>query len=85
MVIAAGTHASIPAIDGLAGTPFWTNREAIATTEIPDSLIVMGGGAIGAELAQAFARFGSTVTIVEGADRIPATEGQKPRRSWRTF
>ena len=70
VVIAAGTHASIPAIDGLAGTPFWTNREAIATTEIPDSLIVMGGGAIGAELAQAFARFGSTVTIVEGADRI---------------
>ncbi|NQU38124.1 MAG: FAD-dependent oxidoreductase, partial [Actinobacteria bacterium] len=67
IVIATGTHAAIPPIPGLAGTPFWTNREAIAATEAPSSLIVVGGGAIGAELAQVFARFGTAVTIVEGA------------------
>ena len=70
VVIAAGTRASVPPIPGLAGTPYWTNRGAIAATRVPASLIVMGGGAIGAELAQVFARFGSQVTIVEGADRI---------------
>lgn len=70
VVIAAGTHAAVPPVPGLADTPFWTNREAIAAKEVPESLIVMGGGAIGAELAQVFARFGSQVTIIEGADRI---------------
>lgn len=70
LVIAAGTHAAVPPVPGLADTPFWTNRQAIAATDVPESLIVMGGGAIGAELAQSFARFGSRVTIIEGADRI---------------
>lgn len=70
IVVATGTHASIPPIPGLAGTPFWTNREAIAATEAPRSLIVVGGGAIGAELAQVFARFGTTVTVLEGAPRL---------------
>jgi pyruvate/2-oxoglutarate dehydrogenase complex dihydrolipoamide dehydrogenase (E3) component len=70
VVLATGTVASIPPIAGLADSPFWTNREAIATTEVPESLIVLGGGAIGVELAQVFARFGSPVTIVEAADRL---------------
>lgn len=74
IVLAAGTHASIPPVPGLQGTPYWTNREAIKTTSVPKSLIVMGGGAIGVELAQVFARFGSTVTIIEGADRIVGPE-----------
>lgn len=74
VVLAAGTRASIPPVPGLQGTPYWTNREAIATTAVPESLIVMGGGAIGVELAQAFSRFGSRVTIIEGADRIVAPE-----------
>jgi len=70
IVINTGTQPSIPPIDGLAGTPFWTNREAIETEDVPGSLVVLGGGAIGAELAQMFARFGARVTVVEAADRL---------------
>ncbi|MDZ7576911.1 MAG: NAD(P)/FAD-dependent oxidoreductase [Candidatus Nanopelagicales bacterium] len=70
LVIAAGSTAIVPPIPGLAGTPFWTNRDAIAATAAPESLIVVGGGSIGVELAQAFARFGTKVTIIEAAPRI---------------
>ena len=70
IVLATGTSAAIPPIPGLAGTPYWTNREAISTTEPPESVIVLGGGAIGSELAQVFARFGTSVTIIEAADRL---------------
>jgi pyruvate/2-oxoglutarate dehydrogenase complex dihydrolipoamide dehydrogenase (E3) component len=69
-----GTAPAVPPIDGLAGTPYWTNREAIEATEVPDSLVVLGGGAIGVELGQVFARFGSRVTIVEALDRLLALE-----------
>ncbi|GAA4714424.1 dihydrolipoyl dehydrogenase family protein [Phytohabitans rumicis] len=74
IVIGTGTSASIPPIEGLAGTPYWTNREAIEVEELPASLVVLGGGAIGLELAQVFARFGVRVTIVEALDRILAVE-----------
>ena len=70
IVINAGTEPDIPPIDGLAGTPYWTNREAIETEQVPRSLVVLGGGAIGAELSQVFARFGATVTVIE--DDAPA-------------
>ncbi len=73
IVIATGTSPAIPPIDGLDATPFWTNREAIETEERPDSLIVLGGGAIGCELAQVFARFGTDVTIVEAEDRLQSS------------
>jgi len=74
VVLATGTTAAIPPVPGLADTPYWTNREAIATATLPDSLVVLGGGAIGLELAQVFARFGTTVTIIEVADRLLAAE-----------
>jgi pyruvate/2-oxoglutarate dehydrogenase complex dihydrolipoamide dehydrogenase (E3) component len=74
VVIAIGARAWIPPIDGLAGTPYWTNREAIETTEVPSSLIVLGGGAIGVELAQAFGRFGAQVTVLEEGPRIVGPE-----------
>jgi pyruvate/2-oxoglutarate dehydrogenase complex dihydrolipoamide dehydrogenase (E3) component len=74
IVIATGTAAAVPPIDGLAGTPYWTNREAIECETLPESLVVLGGGAIGLELAQVFARFGVRVTIVEAADRLIAME-----------
>lgn len=70
VVIATGTTALVPGIPGLAGTPFWTNREAIAAEQPPESLIVVGGGAIGLELGQAFSRFGTEVTVVEGGPRL---------------
>ncbi len=70
IVLNTGTSPAIPPIDGLATTPLWTNREAIEATEVPSSLIVLGGGAIGVELAQVFARFGANVTIVEALDHL---------------
>jgi pyruvate/2-oxoglutarate dehydrogenase complex dihydrolipoamide dehydrogenase (E3) component len=61
-------------VPGLAETPFWTNRDAVQVTDLPGSLIVIGGGAIGAELSQVFARFGVAVTLLEVADRMLALE-----------
>jgi pyruvate/2-oxoglutarate dehydrogenase complex dihydrolipoamide dehydrogenase (E3) component len=70
IVINTGTEPAIPPIPGLAGTPYWTNREAVQAEQAPRSLVVLGGGAIGAELAQAFARFGTEVTVIEAAPRL---------------
>lgn len=75
VVISTGTVAVVPPIDGLDGTPYWTNRDALVVEELPSSLVVLGGGAVGVELAQVFARFGVDVTIVEAADRlVPSDE-----------
>jgi pyruvate/2-oxoglutarate dehydrogenase complex dihydrolipoamide dehydrogenase (E3) component len=75
IVINTGTQPFIPPIDGLAGTPYWTNREAIEATEVPASLLVLSGGAVGAELSQVFARFGSRVTVIEeSGSLLPAEE-----------
>src|SRR4051812_20344698 len=57
LVLATGTSAVIPPVDGLADTPYWTNRDAVEAAVLPASLLVLGGGAIGCELAQVFARF----------------------------
>jgi pyruvate/2-oxoglutarate dehydrogenase complex dihydrolipoamide dehydrogenase (E3) component len=70
IVINTGTAPAVPPIPGLAGTPFWTNREAIEAERVPGSLVILGGGAVGVELGQVFARFGSRVTVVEGAGRL---------------
>jgi len=70
IVLNTGTEPAIPPIPGLAGTPLWTNREAIQATEIPPSLLVLGGGAIGVELAQVFARFGAKVTVIEALPHL---------------
>jgi pyruvate/2-oxoglutarate dehydrogenase complex dihydrolipoamide dehydrogenase (E3) component len=70
VVVATGTHATIPPIPGLSRVPYWTNREAIEAKELPSSLLVLGGGAVGAELAQVFARFGVEVTVVEALERL---------------
>lgn len=74
IVVATGTSPAIPPVDGLKDTPYWTNRDAIEAKEPPASLLVLGGGAIGAELAQVFARFGSRVTVVDTADRLVPVE-----------
>ena len=70
LIVATGTLAAVPPIPGLADTPFWTNHEAIEASELPQSLVVLGGGAIGLEIGQTMARFGVDVTIVEAMDRI---------------
>ncbi|GAB3879867.1 NAD(P)/FAD-dependent oxidoreductase [Terrabacter terrigena] len=74
IVVNTGTKAAIPPVEGLAGTPYWTNHEIIEAKELPGSLVVLGGGAIGCELGQAVARFGVEVTIVEAGERILAHE-----------
>ena len=65
VVIANGSTAVIPPIPGLNTVEFWTNRQAAVPRELPGSLAILGGGAIGIELGQAFARLGSKVTVIE--------------------
>lgn len=74
VVLATGSRSWTPPIPGLADVPYWTNRDAIEVTELPRSLVVIGGGAIAAELGQVFSRFGVEVTIVEVADRLLPVE-----------
>ncbi len=74
VLLNVGTSPARLPIDGLDATPYWTNREIVKVSELPDSLAVIGGGAIGCELAQAFARFGTQVTVLEARDRILAPE-----------
>jgi pyruvate/2-oxoglutarate dehydrogenase complex dihydrolipoamide dehydrogenase (E3) component len=73
-VVANGGTASIPPIDGLDKIDYWTNRQAAVPRELPERLLVLGGGAVGVELAQAFARLGSKVTIVEAGPTFLAFE-----------
>ncbi|MDF3045941.1 MAG: pyridine nucleotide-disulfide oxidoreductase [Ornithinibacter sp.] len=74
VVLNTGTTPTAPPVDGLADSPYWTNRDALATAQLPASMVVVGGGAIGVELAQVFARFGTKVSLVEAAPRILAAE-----------
>ncbi len=70
VILNTGTSPAVPPIDGLADTPYWTNRDIVQAEQVPRSLIILGGGAIGAELGQVFARFGAAVTVVEAAPRL---------------
>jgi pyruvate/2-oxoglutarate dehydrogenase complex dihydrolipoamide dehydrogenase (E3) component len=74
VLLASGTEPVIPDLPGLAGTPYWTNRDAVRASAAPRSLLVLGGGAIGLELAQVLARFGTEVTVVERAGRVLSLE-----------
>ncbi|HEV8648681.1 MAG TPA: NAD(P)/FAD-dependent oxidoreductase [Actinomycetes bacterium] len=71
VVLATGTGPLVPPIPGLGEVRPWDNRTATAAKQLPRRLLVLGGGSVGAELAQAFRRLGSEeVTVVEGADRL---------------
>ncbi len=70
VVVATGSESKVPPLDGLAATQPWTNREATLTRELPRSLLVLGGGPTGIELAQVFARFGVPTTVVQSGPRI---------------
>jgi pyruvate/2-oxoglutarate dehydrogenase complex dihydrolipoamide dehydrogenase (E3) component len=74
VVIANGSTAAIPPIPGLDSVEYWTNRQAAIPRELPISLAVLGGGAIGVELGQAFARLRSKVTIIEAGPRFLGLE-----------
>ena len=70
VIVSTGSGAAMPPIDGLADAKPWNNREGTTSQEVPKSLIVLGGGPVGAELAQAWSALGSKVTLIEAADRI---------------
>ncbi len=70
VILAGGTVPSIPPIDGLADAEPWTNREATTATEIPDSLVIIGGGVVGVEMSQAYTSLGSRVILVEGEHHL---------------
>ena len=70
LVIATGSRPAVPPVEGLEGVGYWTNVEATSTHEVPESLAVLGGGPVGAELAQFFARVGSRVTVIEHGPRL---------------
>jgi pyruvate/2-oxoglutarate dehydrogenase complex dihydrolipoamide dehydrogenase (E3) component len=74
VVLSTGTEPVTPPVEGLAGLPFWTNHEALEAKEAPESLLVLGGGSIGVELAQAYSRFGTEVTVVEAGPRLLSRE-----------
>jgi pyruvate/2-oxoglutarate dehydrogenase complex dihydrolipoamide dehydrogenase (E3) component len=74
VVVATGSASAMPPIDGLAGARPWTNREATAATSAPERLIVLGGGPVGVESAQAWCTLGSEVTLVESAEHVLSHE-----------
>lgn len=76
-LICTGSRPLIPAIEGLAGIDYLTNENVFDLNSVPESLIVLGGGPIGVELAQAFSRLGAEVTIVEMAERIMLREDRE--------
>ncbi len=74
LLLAVGSEPVVPPIDGLSTVPYLTNESLFDLTALPKHLAVLGGGAIGAEMAQAFRRFGAEVTVLEAADRLLSKE-----------
>ena len=75
IVLATGSEPMIPPIDGLRELDgVWTNREATGMKEVPESIVILGGGPVGVEMAQVLLRFGAAVTVVEASDRVLSRE-----------
>jgi pyruvate/2-oxoglutarate dehydrogenase complex dihydrolipoamide dehydrogenase (E3) component len=74
VIIATGTEPLVPDIPGLREARPWTNREAVTSEEVPQSLVILGGGTVGVELATAYASFGTKVTVIEAGPRVLARE-----------
>jgi pyruvate/2-oxoglutarate dehydrogenase complex dihydrolipoamide dehydrogenase (E3) component len=70
VVVATGSKAAMPPIDGLDGVEAWNNRAGTTAAHVPESMVVLGGGPVGSELAQAWASLGTRVTLVEGGPHL---------------
>jgi pyruvate/2-oxoglutarate dehydrogenase complex dihydrolipoamide dehydrogenase (E3) component len=70
VILSVGSRSKVPDLPGLAEVPYWTNREATSARELPESLLILGAGPTGVELAQAYARYGVPVTLVVPGERI---------------
>ncbi len=79
VIVAVGSVSKVPPIEGIEAIQTWTNREATLARELPESLLVLGGGPTGCELAQVYARFGVPTTIVQSGSRLAPTD--HPRNS----
>ncbi len=80
VLMATGSQPLIPPVPGLSDVEYWTNHEAIEVEDLPMSLAILGGGPVGCELGQVFARFGVDVTFVEGGDRLLGREEPEASR-----
>jgi dihydrolipoamide dehydrogenase len=74
VVVATGSGAAVPPIEGLREAEPWSNREATTAKEVPERLAILGGGVVGVEMAQAWSSLGSRVVMVEALDRLIARE-----------
>ena len=74
VVLAGGTRAALPPIDGLPEAEPWTNREATTAKDVPGAVVILGGGVFGTEFAQAYRSLGAEVTLIEGERRLLPTE-----------
>ena len=74
VLINTGTTPAIPPIEGLSDVAYWTSEDVLRLTEIPDRLVILGGGVIGVEMASMMAAFGANVTLIEGGEHILARE-----------
>ena len=74
VIVAVGSAAAMPPIPGLADVAPWTNREITTTSEVPEHLVVLGGGVVGVEMAQAWNSLGARVTVIEAGERILGRE-----------
>jgi pyruvate/2-oxoglutarate dehydrogenase complex dihydrolipoamide dehydrogenase (E3) component len=84
VVIAVGSTSKVPPLEGIETIPYWTNRQATLARELPASLLVLGGGPTGCELAQVYARFGVPVTIVQSGPRLAPTDHPRNSEAIRT-
>lgn len=78
LIVATGSEAFVPPIEGLDGVPVWTNREATTLTEIPQRAVLIGGSAVGVELGVFLRRYGAQVTILERSGRLLSREDPRP-------
>jgi dihydrolipoamide dehydrogenase len=74
VVVATGSAAAMPPIDGLDSVGAWNNREGTTSEQVPQSMVVLGGGPVGCELAQAWSSLGCRVTLIEGGPRVLSRE-----------